>query len=96
MLHNLNEESWKRALERDKKLKDLAIKAGVENNYERAKKLNGCFAWNGGLDVVKSKEESELAKYMFCIHDEDVDIFQDTLEERILAARAAGIGINDL
>lgn len=46
MLHNLNEESWKRALEREPKLKNLATKAGVENNYERAKELNGCFAWN--------------------------------------------------
>ena len=96
MLHNLSAESWKRALERDKKLKDLAVKAGVENNFERAKELNGCFAWNCGQDVVKSKEESELAKYMFCIDDEGTDSLQDALQGRILAARTAGIGIDDL
>lgn len=96
MLHNLNEESWRRALERDQKLKDLAIKAGVENNYERAKELNGCFAWNCNHDVVKSKEESELAMYMFCMEDEGSDSLQKALQGRILAARAAGIGIDDL
>lgn len=96
MLHNLNEESWKRALERDKKLKDLAIKAGVENNYERAKELNGCFAWNWGDGVVKSEEERDLAQYLFCIEDEGSDGLRDALQGRILAAREAGIGINDL
>ena len=96
MLHNLNEDSWKRALERDPKLKNLATKAGVENNYERAKELNGCFAWNCGDNVVKSKEERELAEYMFCIEDKGTNNFQDALQERILAAHAAGIGINDL
>ena len=93
MLRNLTEESWKRALERDPKLKELAIKAGVENNFERAEELNGCFAWNCGMDVVKSKEESELAKYMFCIHENGL---KDVLQGRILAAREAGIGIEDL
>ena len=86
MLHNINEESWKMALERDEKLKDLAIKAGVENNYERAKKLNCCFTWNCGQDVVNSKEESDLAMYLFCIKDEDSDGLQEALQERILAA----------
>lgn len=84
MLHNLNEESWKRALERDPKLKNLATKAGVENNYERAKELNGCFAWNCGDNVVKSKEERELAEYMFCIEDKGTNNFQDALQERSL------------
>ena len=73
-----------------------ATKAGVENNYERAKELNGCFAWNCGDNVVKSKEERELAEYMFCIEDKGTNNFQDALQERILAAHAAGIGINDL
>lgn len=96
MLHNLNETSWKRALERDSKLKDLAIKAGVVDNYERAKELNGCFAWNCGRDVVKSKEESDLAMYMFCINDENSDSLHAAVKGRIIAAREAGIGINDL
>ena len=96
MLHNLSKESWERTLERDKKLKDLAVKAGVANNYERAKELNGCFAFNGGDNVVKSEEERDLALYMFCIEDEDSDSVQDSVQGRILAARAAGIGIDDL
>ena len=96
MLHNLTEESWRRALQRDQKLKELAIKAGVQNNLKRAKELNGCFASNCGKDVVKSKEESDLAKYLFCIEDEGSDNFQDALQGRILAARATGIGIDDL
>ena len=96
MLHNLNEESWKCALERDSKLKELAIKAGVENNYQRAKELNGCFAFNGGRDVVKSEEEKKLAIYMFCIEDEGSPSLQKSLQGRILAAREAGIGIDDL
>ncbi len=94
MLYNLTEESWKRALDKDPKLKDLAIKAGVENNFERAKELNGCFAWNCGDGVVKSEEERNLAQYMFCMSDED-DL-RESLKGRIAAARAAGIDINDL
>ncbi len=33
---------------------------------------------------------------MFCIEDEGSDSLQDALQGRILAARAAGIGIDDL
>lgn len=96
MLLNITKESWKRAIERDAKLKELAIKAGVENNYERAKELNNCFAWNCGMNVVHSKEENELAIYMFCIEDEDSNSFQIALKSRIIAANKAGIGIDDL
>lgn len=71
MLHNLTEESWKRALERDKKLKELAIKAGVEDNFERAKELNGCFALDCGARVVRSVEERNLAQYMFIRNEVD-------------------------
>ncbi len=96
MLHILDEKSWKRALERDKKLKELAKKAGIENNFERAKELNGCFALNCGDGVVNSEAERDLARYMFCRYDEDSDSLNAALQGRILAARAAGIGINDL
>ncbi len=95
MLYNLSEDAWKRAVEKDKKLKELAIKAGVDNNYERAKKLNGCFAWNCGDGVVKSEEERELAMYLFCIEDEESNSLQSALQGRILAAREAGIGLDD-
>ena len=78
MLYNLTVDSWKLALERDSKLKELAIKAGVENNYERVKELNGCFAWNCGDDVVKTEEERELAKYMFLIEEESPSNLEKT------------------
>ena len=94
MLHNLTEESWKRALEQNQKLRQLAVKAGVEDNFERAKELNGCFAWNCGDGVVKSEEERNLAQYLFIL--DDSDSYKDALKGRIAAARAAGIGINDL
>lgn len=94
MLRILNEESWNRALENDPKLKDLATKAGIVNNYERAKELNGCFALNCGDDVVNSEAERELARYMFCVTDENS--MQTSLQGRYLAARSAGIGINNL
>ena len=95
MLHNFNEKTWKQALEKDPKLKELAVKAGVENNVERAKELNGCFAWNCGHGVVKSEAEQDLAQYMFCIDDND-DGVKNSIQGRILAARAAGISLNDL
>ena len=93
MLKKLTAESWKRALERDSKLKELAIKAGCENNYERANELNGCYAWNCGDDVVKSEEERKLAKYMFLL---DSNSLGNALVGRILVAGEAGIGIDDL
>ena len=95
MLHNLNEETWKQALEKYPKLRELAVKADIENDVERAKKLNGCFALNCGDGVVKSEAERELALYMFCIDDND-DGVKTAIQGRILAARAAGISIDDL
>ena len=96
MLHNINEKSWEQALKKDEKLRGLAIKAGVKNDYKRAKELNGCFALNCGDDVVRCEAERDLAKYLFCIEDDDSNSVQDSMQGRILAARAAGIGINDL
>lgn len=85
---------WKRALEDDAKLKDLAVKAGVENNPERAKQLNRCFELDFGIHVCKSKEEQDLAQYLFCMTDpEEINI---AIQGRIAAAKAAGISINDL
>lgn len=93
MSHKLTAESWKRALERDSELKELAIKAGLENNFERANELNGCYAWDCGDDVVKSEEERELAGYMYFV---GFNSHENTVVGRILAAREAGIGIDDL
>ena len=58
----LDENIWKRLLENDSKLKDLAVKAGVENNAQRAQELSRCLAINCGEGVVKSKEELETKK----------------------------------
>lgn len=94
MLHNITEESWKKAIQGDSKLKELATKAGVENNYQRVVELNGCFAFNFGRSVTKSNEERQLAMYMFCI--DDSDSLKNTLQERMAVAQAAGIQMNDL
>ena len=66
---NFDSQTWKEALEKDPKLKKLAINAGCENNEKRAKELNGCYAWNCGRGVVRSPEEEKLARYMFCKHE---------------------------
>ena len=94
MISNFTEDTWKRALDKDKKLKDLAMKACVVNNFKRAKELNGCFQWNCGEGVVKTKEEYELAKYMFCVLDSDVT--QSISQERIQIAHSAGIETSNL
>ena len=86
---------WKRLLEQDPKLKELAIKAGVKNNPKRAEELKGCFALNGGRGVVKSEEERELAEYLFCA-DFDGSKLRAAINGRIIAARAAGISIDNL
>lgn len=90
-----DEKVWKRLLEEDSKLKELAIKAGVENNPQRAQELNGCFAINCGDGVVQSEAERDLAMYLFCA-DFDGEGIRSAIEGRIAAARAAGISINDL
>ena len=90
-----DEKVWKRLLEEDSKLKELAIKAGVENNSQRAQELNGCFAINCGDGVVQSEAERDLAQYLFCA-DFDRERMRSAIEGRIAAARAAGISINDL
>lgn len=90
-----DEKVWRRLLEEDSKLKELAIKAGVENNPQRAQELDGCFAVNCGDGVIKSEAERELAKYLFC-SDFDEEGIRSAVSGRILAAKSAGISINDL
>ena len=90
-----DEKVWKRLLEEDSKLRELAIKAGVENNPQRAQELNGCFAINCGDGVVKSEAESDLAMYLFCAGF-DEERMRSSVLGRIAAAKAAGISINDL
>ena len=90
-----DEKVWKRLLEEDSKLKELAIKAGVETDSKRAQELNGCFAINCGDGVVQSEAERELAMYLFCT-DFDEDGIRSAIQGRIAAARVAGISINDL
>lgn len=90
-----DEKVWKRLLEDYPKLKELAIKAGVENNPQRAQELNACFAINCGDGVVQSEAEEELAMYLFC-RDFDEKEMKIAIEGRIAAARAARISINDL
>lgn len=90
-----DEKVWKRLLEEDSKLKELAIKAGVENNPQRAQELNGCFEINCGDGVVQSEAERELAQYLFCA-DFDGEGMRSAIAGRIAAARAAGISVNDL
>lgn len=61
--NKLNEEGWKLAQNKDKKLRELAIKAGVENDYEKAKELlYNSFA-------CKSDAASRFVMHLFCIED---------------------------
>lgn len=64
---NFDSQTWEEALEKDPKLKELAIKAGAD--AKRAKELNRCYAWNCGRGVVKTPAEDDLARYLFCKHD---------------------------
>ena len=89
MLDLSKEGVWKRLLEEDSELKELAIKAGVEDNPKRAQELNGCYAWNCGSGVVKSEEERTLARYLFCC-DFEGNGLRNTLIGRMIAAREAG------
>lgn len=91
-----SEENWKPFLEEHPKLKELVVKAGLENNPERVKKLDGAFAIDCAEGVVKSKEERELAKHLY-VHDyRHPHSLNDALRGRIIAAKEAGIGLNDL
>ena len=94
MLKLKTKEDWERYLQEEPELKELAIKAGVENDFERAKELNGCIAVNFGKGVIQSEEERKLAKYMFCYVD--ADDFRSHLEQRCTMAKAAGIPLSDL
>ena len=91
MLKFSNESEWKMALEKDAKLRELAVAAGIENNFKRAKELNGCIAQNCGDDVIKNEDERELAMYMFCnITKEEI---KTSIQGRCIAAQSAGVDI---
>ena len=91
MLNFSNENEWKIALSKDAKLSKLAVAAGVENNFKRARELNGCIAWDCGDGVIKNKAERELAMYMFCtITKEEI---KTSIQERCIAAKSAGMDI---
>ena len=90
-----DENAWKKLLESNPELKELAIKAGIENDFKRASELEGCVEWNGGKDIIKSEAEEEFAIYVtFGLSDEKEtnEIFQ----QRVESARRAGISVNDL
>ena len=91
MLEFSNESEWKMALEKDAKLRQLAVAAGIENNFKRARELNGCIAWDCGEGVIKNEAEMELAMYMFCtITKEEI---KTSIQERCIAAKSAGVDI---
>jgi len=85
-----DEKSWKQLMQEDKKLMQLAINAGVENNFKRISELNGCFSLNCGDDVVNSDAERELAMYLFCMTDNDA--LNSAYRTRHQVAHKAGIG----
>lgn len=62
MLGASNELTWKRFLSEHPKLMELAIKAGVEDNPQRAYELS----LNCREVIVKSEAEREFAIYMHC------------------------------
>ena len=66
MLGGSNELTWKRFLSEHPKLRELAIKAGVEDNPQRAYELNSAYFLNCGEGIIKSEAEREFAIYMYC------------------------------
>ncbi len=96
MLDIYSRENWNPFLEGHPELKELVIKAGLENNPERVKELDGAFALNGGKDIVKSEAEAELALHLFAYDYRHPNSLDEALEGRIIAAKEAGIGIDDL
>ena len=91
MLDIYDEKNWKDFLESHPELKELVIKAGLENNPERVKELDGAFAWNFAKDVVCSKAEEELALHLFAYNYRHPDSLKDALNARMLVAKEAGI-----
>ncbi len=89
MLDLSNETVWARLLEKDPTLKELAVKAGAENNPKRAKELMESFAFNGGYRVAKTDAEKNLALYLFCSDFEGTSL-NDVYQGRLGAARRAG------
>ena len=90
-----DETAWKKLLESDPELKELAVKAGIEDDFKRASELEGCVEWNGGKDVIKSEAEEEFAIYVtFGLSDEKET--NEMFQQRAEAARRAGISVNDL
>ena len=81
-----SKEAWKMAMEKDPKLKKLAIEAGCENDPERLNELKGAFAWNFGQGVCKTEAERELCMYLFCYRSN----VNDAITGRMVAAREAG------
>ena len=82
-----DEKVWKQLLEEKPKLKELAIKAGVVDNFKRVQELNGCLAVNCGDGVIQTEEERELAIYLFCSNSD----YKAAIEGRRLIARSAQI-----
>ena len=94
IFNNLNEKLvrkklWSQFLTENPKLKELAVKAGVENNVERAIELRNSIAINCGDGVCNSDEEREFAKYLYC-HDFDTTRYSKLLIGRVIMASEAG------
>lgn len=66
MLETSTNFAWNRFTSAHPKLKELAIKAGVENNPQRAQELNCAYSSNGRERLVMSEAERELARYLYC------------------------------
>lgn len=81
---------WEQVFISNPKIKELAIKAGIENNPKRLNELRGAFAFNFGRDVCKSEVERELSMYLFCCDLPGEDTIEDAISGRITAAREAG------
>lgn len=91
MLDIYDERNWKDFLESHPELKKLVIKAGLENNPERVKELDGAFAWNFAREIVRSKAEEELALHLFAYDYRHPDSLNNILKARIAIAKEAGI-----
>lgn len=91
MLDIYDEKNWKDFLESHYELKELVIKAGLENNPKRVQELDGAFAWNFAKDVASSKAEEELALHLFAHDYRHPNSLNDALKARMQVAKEAGI-----
>jgi len=86
-MHDIyDEKNWAEFLEEHPKLRELVTKAGLENNPERVRELDGALPWSFCLGADKSDAEKELVIHLFVHEYNKPNTFCDDSEKRLLMA----------